>query len=155
MAGLIVATRTPQTAAHKTKLILNYRYIERNDFGHLSRRIPLNSSQCRCGHPPKRRKLFWWHFEMPLRRCPVTVQISSQTAHNFVCVCTQCWKPKGSVFSQIAVVGKDHVTVLKNAEKLKSVDPPATIQRHACHRCANVWSNRKYWPSVLGAGFYP
>ena len=55
------------------------------------------------------------------------VQISNQTAHNFVCVCTQCWKPKGMVLSQIAVVGKNHFTVLENAEKLKSVDPPATI----------------------------
>tara|TARA_B100000780_G_scaffold227954_1_gene167285 strand:+ start:383 stop:583 length:201 start_codon:yes stop_codon:yes gene_type:complete len=57
----------------------------------------------------------------------VMVQISNQTAHNFVCVCTQCWKPKGMVLSQIAVVGKNHFTVLENAEKLKSVDPPATI----------------------------
>jgi S-(hydroxymethyl)glutathione synthase len=39
------------------------------------------------------------------------------------------------VFSQIAVIGKDNVTVTANAQKLKVVDPAAAIQRHACTGC--------------------
>lgn len=66
---------------------------------------------------------------------PVVVEISSQTAHNHVCGCTKCWKPNGAIFSQIAVVGRDHVTVTQNADKLEIVDPSATIQRHACKGC--------------------
>ena len=30
---------------------------------------------------------------------PVTVKISSQSAHNHACGCTKCWKPKGAVFT--------------------------------------------------------
>ncbi|HVV97702.1 MAG TPA: glutathione-dependent formaldehyde-activating protein, partial [Rhodanobacteraceae bacterium] len=35
----------------------------------------------------------------------------------------------------VAVVPKDKVTVTKGADKLKVVDPNATIQRHACTGC--------------------
>lgn len=66
---------------------------------------------------------------------PVEVQVGAQTAHNHVCGCTKCWKPDGAIFSQVAVVGRDAVTVTKNAHKLKVVDPSATIQRHACTGC--------------------
>ena len=66
---------------------------------------------------------------------PVKVKIGAQTAHNHVCGCSKCWKPAGAVFAQIAVVGKDHVTVTQNAEKLMIVDESATIQRHACKDC--------------------
>lgn len=65
----------------------------------------------------------------------VEVKIGAQTAHNHVCGCTKCWKPDGAVFSQVAVVGRDAVTVTQNAHKLKVVDPSATIQRHACTGC--------------------
>jgi len=65
----------------------------------------------------------------------VTVDIGAQVAHNHVCGCTKCWKPDGSLFSQIAVVGSDKVTVTANGGKLKVVDPGATIQRHACEVC--------------------
>jgi len=65
----------------------------------------------------------------------VTVDIGAQVAHNHVCGCTKCWKPDGSLFSQIAVVGSDKVTVTANGGKLKVVDPAATIQRHACEVC--------------------
>ena len=34
----------------------------------------------------------------------VTVSIGAQVAHNHVCGCTKCWKPKGALFSQVAVV---------------------------------------------------
>jgi S-(hydroxymethyl)glutathione synthase len=66
---------------------------------------------------------------------PVAVKVSAQSAHNHVCGCTKCWKPHGAVFSQIAVVGRDHVEVVANGQKLKIVDPSATIQRHACSAC--------------------
>jgi len=66
---------------------------------------------------------------------PVTVDVSSQVAHNHVCGCTKCWKPDGSLFSQVAVVGRDHVKVTANEDKLDVVDQSATIQRHACRDC--------------------
>ena len=65
----------------------------------------------------------------------VTVSIGAQVAHNHVCGCTKCWKPKGSLFSQIAVVSKDKVKVTANEQKLKVVDPKATIKRYACSGC--------------------
>jgi S-(hydroxymethyl)glutathione synthase len=66
---------------------------------------------------------------------PVEVTIKGQTAHNHVCGCTKCWKPKGALFSMVAVVPRDKVSVTANADKLKVVDPSATIQRHACTGC--------------------
>jgi len=66
---------------------------------------------------------------------PVEVKLSSQTAHNHACGCTKCWKPEGAVFSVVAVVPRDKVQVTKNADKLKVVDPSATIQRYACTGC--------------------
>lgn len=66
---------------------------------------------------------------------PVVVVVSAQTAHNHVCGCTKCWKPKGAIFSQIAVVSRDKVEVTENADKLEIVDPSAAIQRHACKEC--------------------
>ena len=66
---------------------------------------------------------------------PVTVEISSQTAHNHACGCTKCWKPEGAIFSIVAVVPSNKVKVVQNASKLKVVDPSALIQRHACTGC--------------------
>ncbi len=66
---------------------------------------------------------------------PVEVKLSGQTAHNHACGCTKCWKPEGAVFSVVAVIPKDKLQVTKNAEKLKIVDPSATIQRYACTGC--------------------
>jgi len=66
---------------------------------------------------------------------PVTVEIQSQVAHNHVCGCTKCWKPPGSLFSQVAVVGRDKVKVTANGDKLAVVDPSTTIQRYACRDC--------------------
>ena len=65
----------------------------------------------------------------------VEVEIKGQCAHNHVCGCTKCWKPKGAIFSQVAVVSRDNVSVVANGDKLKVVDPKATIQRHACSDC--------------------
>src|SRR5256886_6487087 len=65
----------------------------------------------------------------------VTVSVTTQSAHNHVCGCTKCWKPAGALFSQVAVVPRDKLSVTANAEKLKVVDPSATIQRYACTGC--------------------
>jgi len=65
----------------------------------------------------------------------VQVAIGTQSAHNHVCGCTKCWKPKGSLFSQVAVVPRDKLSVTANSDKLKVVDSSATIQRHACSGC--------------------
>jgi S-(hydroxymethyl)glutathione synthase len=66
---------------------------------------------------------------------PVTVSVKSQSAHNHVCGCTKCWKPKGALFSMVAVVPRDKLSVTANANKLKIVDPNAVIQRYACTGC--------------------
>ncbi len=66
---------------------------------------------------------------------PVKVAVKAQTAHNHACGCTKCWKPKGALFSVVAVVPRDKVSVVENGDKLKIVDPAATIQRHACKEC--------------------
>lgn len=66
---------------------------------------------------------------------PVKVTIKAQTAHNHACGCTKCWKPKGALFSVVAVVGRDAVSVTENGDKLDIVDTNAVIQRHACKAC--------------------
>jgi len=66
---------------------------------------------------------------------PVEVSVGTQSAHNHVCGCTKCWKPAGALFSQVAVVPRDKLTVSKGADKLKVVDANAAIQRHACTAC--------------------
>jgi S-(hydroxymethyl)glutathione synthase len=66
---------------------------------------------------------------------PVKTRVDAQCAHNHVCGCTKCWKPKGAIFSQIAVVARDKVKVTENESKLHVVDPNAAIQRHACKVC--------------------
>ena len=66
---------------------------------------------------------------------PVVVTVAAQTAHNHACGCTKCWKPAGALFSMVAVVARDKVSVTENADKLKVVDEQATIQRHACTGC--------------------
>ena len=65
----------------------------------------------------------------------VCVTITSQCAHNHACGCTKCWKPSGALFSQIAVVPRDNLSVTANAGKLGIVDENAAIQRYACKEC--------------------
>ena len=65
----------------------------------------------------------------------VTVTIKGQSAHNHVCGCTKCWKPAGALFSMVAAVSRDNLAVTANADKLKVVDPSATIKRYACAGC--------------------
>ncbi|MEJ8476852.1 S-(hydroxymethyl)glutathione synthase [Roseibium algae] len=66
---------------------------------------------------------------------PVKIKVAAQSAHNHACGCTKCWKPTGAVFSQIAVVSRDAVSVTANGDKLQIVDPAAAIQRYACKDC--------------------
>ena len=66
---------------------------------------------------------------------PVKVAIKGQVLHNHACGCTKCWKPEGAIFSVVGVVPHEAVTVLENGDKLKIVDPDATILRHACTSC--------------------
>ena len=66
---------------------------------------------------------------------PVVVTIKGQSAHNHVCGCTKCWKPAGALFSMIAVVPRENLTITENADKLAVVDASAAIQRHACKGC--------------------
>ena len=65
----------------------------------------------------------------------VTVSLKGQTAHNHVCGCTKCWKPAGALFSQVAVIPRDNLSVTANGDKLNVVDSSATIQRYACKGC--------------------
>lgn len=66
---------------------------------------------------------------------PVKVTVKSQSAYNHACGCTKCWKPKGALFSLVAVVPRDKLSVTENADKLAIVDPSAVIQRYACKGC--------------------
>ena len=43
---------------------------------------------------------------------PVKVGIKGDVAHNHACGCTKCWKPEGAIFSVVAVVPRENVTVL-------------------------------------------
>ena len=65
----------------------------------------------------------------------VEVRVNSQSAHNHVCGCTQCWKPEGALFSQVAVVPRDSLNVTANADKLEVLDATQAIQRYACKEC--------------------
>ena len=66
---------------------------------------------------------------------PVKVGIKGDVAHNHACGCTKCWKPEGAIFSVVAVVPRDNVSVLENGDKLHVIDASAAIQRHACKVC--------------------
>jgi S-(hydroxymethyl)glutathione synthase len=66
---------------------------------------------------------------------PVKVGIKGDVAHNHACGCTKCWKPEGALFSVVAVVPRQNLTVLENGDKLQIVDTAAVIQRYACKDC--------------------
>jgi S-(hydroxymethyl)glutathione synthase len=66
---------------------------------------------------------------------PVEVTLDGNVAHNHACGCSKCWKPKGALFSVVAVVPRDELRVTANEDKLYVVDEKATIQRHACTVC--------------------
>lgn len=66
---------------------------------------------------------------------PVEVTLGSNVLHNHACGCSKCWKPKGALFSVVAVVPKDKLSVTAGESKLAVVDKSATIERHACKDC--------------------
>lgn len=66
---------------------------------------------------------------------PVEVSVAAQSQHNHACGCTKCWKPKGALFSVVAVAPREKVEVTRNAQKLGVIDANALIQRHACKQC--------------------
>ncbi len=105
---------------------------------------------------------------------PVVVKVTATVAHNHLCGCTQCWKPEGALFSQVAVIPRDKLSVVKNADKLKVLDEDVPIQRHVCSECGVHMFGRvedpqhhfygldfihlelskdKGWPPVQFAGF--
>jgi S-(hydroxymethyl)glutathione synthase len=66
---------------------------------------------------------------------PVEISVDSQSAHNHLCGCSKCWRPKGALFSQVAVVPRARVKVTARRKKLRVVDESAAIKRHACKVC--------------------
>lgn len=65
----------------------------------------------------------------------VAVTIKGQSMHNHVCGCTKCWKPAGALFSQVAAVPRDNLSVTAHPEKLRLVDANAPLKRYACVDC--------------------
>ena len=65
----------------------------------------------------------------------VTVSLGANVAFDHVCGCTKCWKPSGALFSLVAVMPREKLTVTANAQKLKVVAAGAPIERHACTGC--------------------
>jgi len=92
-------------------------------------RVKRSSSDTRWEQP--------WGEERTIRdhHTEMTVSLKGNTAFNHVCGCTKCWKPKGALFSMVAVIGRDKLSVSANAHKLKIVDEKAPIQRYACSGC--------------------
>ncbi|KAL3952043.1 hypothetical protein ACCO45_013760 [Purpureocillium lilacinum] len=92
----------------------------------------------------------------------VEVQLASNVSHNHICGCSKCWKPDGALFSVIAVIPRDQLTVAANGHKLRVVDEEATIRRHACSSCGLSrdvgWQEPQFAAfvsSVIEQGFPP
>ncbi len=66
---------------------------------------------------------------------PVIVELDAPVRHNHLCGCSQCWKPQGALFAQIAVVPAGAARVTQGADKLTVVNPGQSIERHACRAC--------------------
>jgi len=66
---------------------------------------------------------------------PVEVTLSSDIAHNHLCGCSQCWKPKGATLAQTAVVASDAKAVTKGEDRLKVVNDRQKVVRYACRDC--------------------
>ena len=75
---------------------------------------------------------------------PVRVSVGTQSAHNHVCGCTKCWKPEGALFSMVAVVPRDKLSVAENGDKLQIVGDdlfvtnPERIARGIAEKAANA-----------------
>ncbi len=101
----------------KTKPIALHPLIDKGKLGSAKKNFAGGTLACKCATDP------------------VTITIKGQTAHNHACGCSKCWKPKGAIFSVVAVTGRDNISVTGNGHKLQIVDPKATIQRYACTGC--------------------
>ncbi|MEY8881833.1 S-(hydroxymethyl)glutathione synthase [Donghicola sp. XS_ASV15] len=75
------------------------------------------------------------HLKCHCQISPIVVRVTTQVQHNHLCGCSQCWKPDGALFSQIAVVPQEAVAVIENGDKLGLVDPSSMIRRYACRDC--------------------
>ncbi|MCL4110500.1 UNVERIFIED_CONTAM: hypothetical protein GTU68_022382 [Idotea baltica] len=65
----------------------------------------------------------------------VTVKLKENISHNHLCGCSECWKPKGALFAQIAVVPSGTTEVTANNDKLEVVEFNDNIQRYECTGC--------------------
>jgi S-(hydroxymethyl)glutathione synthase len=65
----------------------------------------------------------------------VEVVVPDQLHHNHLCGCSKCWKPRGALFAQTAVVAANSLEIVRHREKLAIVDLSQKIQRHACVNC--------------------
>lgn len=100
----------------------------------MTNRVPIHPSVDR-GVSPARSDFKGGTLKCKCAKDPVEVKVESQVAHNHICGCTKCWKPEGVVFSMVAVVPREKVTVTAHGEKLEVVDATATIQRYRCQAC--------------------
>ena len=55
---------------------------------------------------------------------PVTVTLGANVAFNHACGCSKCWKPQGAMFSVVAVVPRDKLSVWSQTsfKKVRSCD---------------------------------
>ena len=79
-------------------------------------------------------------FEGATLRCrcvdrPVEIRVDEACHHNHLCGCSQCWKPAGALFAQVAVVAQEAVTAVAEEAELAVVDSARAIRRYACKRC--------------------
>lgn len=116
-SGKVKAKAKKPKAKAKVKAVSVHPMIDRGSLGKAKKNFEGGTLTCKCATNA------------------VAVHIKGQTAHNHACGCSKCWKPKGAIFSVVAVTGKDNVRVTANGDKLHIVDSSATIQRHACRDC--------------------
>lgn len=65
----------------------------------------------------------------------VEVSLSAPIVHNHLCGCSKCWKPKGALLAQTAVVAADAAAIISGEGKVTVVDASQSIKRHACTDC--------------------
>lgn len=66
---------------------------------------------------------------------PVKVEVASHIQHVHACGCAKCWRPKGALFSIVAMVASNAVSVFQNKSKLRLSSRKDPVQRFACRAC--------------------
>lgn len=66
---------------------------------------------------------------------PVKAEVASHIQHVHACGCSKCWRPKGALFSIVAMVASNAVSVYQNKSKLRLVSKKDPVQRWACRAC--------------------